>query len=407
MINKNFKREFYLEKILKYLDNTNLIKVLIWQRRAWKSYIMKQIIDFLTTKNNVKQENIIYINLEVEFLQFQTIKDLYTFIQNKKVSTKKRMYLFFDELQNLKWWEKLINSYRADENFDCDIFVTGSNAELLSSELSTHLSGRYINFEIFPFSYSEFLWYFQKKNNKENFLEYLHFSGISELYKLPDEETKTNFLKSLKDSIILKDIVKRFKLKEVQLLENLFLFCVSNTANLLSINAIVKKLKWNGIASNTVTIWNYLKYLEQTYIIHSCERYDLQWKRILEWEKKYYLNDIWFNNYFFSDYDIWWWKKLENLVFLHLKRLWYQVFTGNIWNLEIDFVAKKWKEILYIQVAYIISDKKVLEREFGNLLKIQDNYKKIVLSLDDILITDYKWIEHYSVFEWLGVKLFF
>ncbi len=403
MLINNFKREFYLNKILKYLDHTTLIKVLIGQRRAWKSYIMKQIISFLKEEKKINSKNILYINLEVDFLKFRELKDLDTYIKIylKENNIKNRIYIFIDEIQELLWWEKLINSYRADDNFDCDIYITWSNAWLLSSELSTYLAWRYINFEIYTFSYKEFLWYFNKESTKENFLEYLDFSWISELYKLPDEETKIDFLKSLKDTIILKDIVKRFKLKEIQLLEDLFLFCVSNISNLLSINSIVKKLKWSWIKSNTVTIWNYLKYLEQTYILHSCDRYDLQWKRVLEWEKKYYLNDLWFNNYFFSNYDIGWWKKLENLVYLQLKRLWYKVYTWNFWNLEIDFIAEKEKEKIYIQVAYLINDEKILEREFWNLLKINDNYEKIVLSLDDILIKDYKWIKHYKIYDWL------
>jgi len=399
-----FKKQFYLEKILKYLDNTSLIKVLVWQRRAWKSYIMKQIINFLKEEQKIKDKNILYINLEIDFLKYRTIEDLDLFVKKylKENNISSRIYLFIDEIQELAWWEKLINAYRADDNFDCDIYITWSNASLLSSELSTYLSGRYINFEIFPFSYDEYLWYFKKENNKQNFLEYLNFSWISELYKLPDEETKRDFLKSLKDTIILKDIVKRFKLKEVQMLEDLFLFCIWNISNLLSINSIVKKLKGQWIKSNTVTIWNYLRYLEETFIIHSCERYDLQWKKVLEWEKKYYLNDLWFKNYFFSKYDVWLWKELENLVFLHFKRLGYKVYTWNIWNLEIDFVVEKWKERKYIQVAYLISDKNVLQREFWNLLKIKDNYEKLVLSLDDMLIKDYKWIKHYNIWEYLS-----
>lgn len=399
-----YKRDLYLEKILKYLDNTSLIKVLIWQRRVWKSYIMKQIIDFLIKSKHINKKNIIYINFEVEFLKYQSISDLDNYIkayvQTQKIDS--RVYLFFDEIQELSWWEKLINSYRAQDNFDVDIFITGSNANLLSSDLSTYLAGRYVNFEIFPFSYSEYLWYFWLSSSKENFLNYAHNTGISEVYKLTDEESKLNFLKSLKDSIILKDIVKRHNIKDIDLLEKLFFYLAGNIGNLFSLNSLVRKLKGLNIESNTNTLWNYVHFLEKTYIFHSVSRYDLKWKKILEWEKKYYLNDLAFNNYFTSTYDIWWWKKLENIVYNHLKQNGYNIYVWNIWDLEIDFIAEKGNEKLYIQVAYLISDEKVFEREFWNLLQIKDNYPKYVLSLDEILVKNHHWIIHQNIIDFLS-----
>ena len=394
-----YKRNFYLDKIIKYLDNIELIKVLIWQRRVWKSYIMKQIIDFLQTSKKIDLDNIIYINLEIDYLKYDNIGQLDKYIKSR-IENKNRYYLFIDEVQELNWWEKLINSYRADDNLDIDIFITGSNANLLSSDLSTYLSGRYIDFEIMPFSYTEYLWYFSLENNKQNLLSYINFSWISELYKLQDNESKLNFLKSIKDSIVLKDIVKKYNIKDIDLIEKLFFYLAWNIWNLFSINSIVRKLKWLEIKSNTTTIWNYINFLEKTYIIHWVSRYDLKWKKILEWEKKYYLNDLWFNNFFTSWYDVWWWKKLENIVYNHLRQKWYKVYIWNIWDLEIDFVAEKWKEILYIQVAYLIADDDVFKREFWNLEKIKDNYKKIVLSLDDVLI-DYKWIIHKNIWDFL------
>ncbi len=394
-----YKRTYYLDKISKYLDNTGLIKVLLWQRRVWKSYIMKQIIDFLVNTKKVDKSNIIYINLEIDYLNFNNIKELDDFIKDK-VKNNKRYYLFIDEVQELNWWEKLINSYRSDDNFDIDIFITWSNANLLSSDLSTYLSGRYIDFEILPFSYSEYLWYFKLENNKQNFLKYSNYSWISELYKLKDDESKINFLRSVKDSIILKDIVKKHNIKDIDLLEKLFFYLAWNIWNLFSLNSIVKKLKWIDIKSNTTTIWNYINFLEKTYIIHWVSRYDLKWKKILEWEKKYYLNDLAYNNFFSSSYDIWWGKKLKNIVYNYLKQQWYQVYIWNMWELEIDFIAEKGKEKKYIQVSYIISDNEVFDREFWNLEKIKDNYEKIVLSLDDMLI-DYKWIKHINIWDYV------
>lgn len=187
-----YKRDFYLDKITKYLDNTELIKVLIWQRRVWKSYIMKQIIDFLINKKNINNENIIYINLEIDYFKYQNIQALDNYIKSKFVN-KNRYYLFCDEIQEVYWWERLLNSYRSDDNLDIDIFITWSNANLLSSDLSTYLAWRYIDFEIMPFSYEEYLWYFWSENNKQNFLNYVNFSGISELYKMQDLESQINF----------------------------------------------------------------------------------------------------------------------------------------------------------------------------------------------------------------------
>ncbi len=400
-----YKRKFYLNKILKYLDNTNLIKVLIWQRRVWKSFIMKQIIDFLINSKKVNKKNIIYINLEIDYIKYKDINDLDQYIKNYIKAEKIiwRLYLFVDEIQELSWWEKLINAYRADDSFDVDIFITWSNANLLSSDLSTYLAWRYIDFEIFPFSYVEYLEYHNLENSKSNFLNYLNTSWIPEIYKLEDFESKLNFLKSLKDSVILKDIVKRYNIKDIDLLERLFFYLSWNIWNLFSLNSIVKKLKWLQIHTNTNTIWNYINFLVKTYIIHWVDRYDLKWKKILEWEKKYYLNDLAFNNFFSSSYDIWGWKKLENIVYNYLRQNWFNIYVWNIWDLEIDFVAEKWKDRIYIQVAYLITDEVVMQREFWNLLKIKDNFPKYVISLDEILIQDYKWIIHNNIWDFLSI----
>ena len=284
-MNTWYKRYFYINKILAYLDNTDLIKVLIWQRRVWKSYIMKQIIDYLETQRKITKSNIIYINLEIDYLKYNNINELDEYIKSciKNTKNKSRYYLFIDEIQELSGWEKLINSYRANDDLDIDIFITWSNANLLSSDLSTYLAWRYIDFEIFPFSYDEYLWYFKLINTKENFLSYMNFTWIPELYKLNEQESQINFLKSLKDSIILKDIVKRYNIKDVELLERLFFYLSGNIWNLFSFNSIVRKLKWIDINSNATTIWNYINFLEKTYIIHWVYRYDLKWKKILEW----------------------------------------------------------------------------------------------------------------------------
>ncbi len=403
LTNSWYKRSFYLNKIIKYLDNPELIKVIIWQRRVGKSFIMRQIINYLFEEKKINENNIIYINLEIDYMKFLTINEFNNFIKEyiKLKKIKWRLYIFLDEIQELEGWEKLLNSYRADDNFDVDIFITWSNANLLSSELSTYLAWRYIDFEILPFSYLEYLWYYELENNNTNFLAYMNTTWIPEMYKLQEEESKLHYLKWLKDTIILKDIVKKYNIKDVDLLEKMFDYLASNIWNPFSLNSIVKKLTWLNINTNTNTLWNYINYLEKTYIIHSCQRYDIKWKKILEWEKKYYLNDLWFNNYFNTSFDIWWWRKLKNLVYNQLHLNGYSVTIWSMWNLEIDFIAERWNEKIYVQVSYLIADEKVANREFWNLLKIKDNYLKYVVSMDEILIKNYEWIIHLNIRDFL------
>jgi predicted AAA+ superfamily ATPase len=244
---------------------------------------MKQIMDFLLREKHIPSSSLAYVNFEIDYLKYNSASDLDRFVQSKRAEAGgSRLYLFLDEIQELSGWEKLLNSYRADDAFDVDIFITGSNANVLSSELSTYLAGRYVDFEIFPFDYREYLGYWKMENTTGNFLSYLESSGISELYKMPDDEGRLNFLKSLKDTIILKDIVKRYRIKDVDFLEKLFSYLSGNIGNLFSFNSIVKKLKGIHVDSNAVTIGNYLQYLEKTYVIHSCQRYDLKGKKILE-----------------------------------------------------------------------------------------------------------------------------
>jgi predicted AAA+ superfamily ATPase len=215
---------------------------------------MKQLIYFLQSERAISEKNILYINLETEYAKFPTLKSLDTAVRQQIKRIKGRLYLFIDEVQELKGREKQINAYRADDTLDIDIFITGSNANLLGGELATYMAGRYLLFEVLPFSYTEYLGYFQLENTKERFSEYLHFSGISELYNLPNKETQINFLSAMKDSIILKDIVSRYSVKDVELLETLFHYLAGNIGNMFSITAIVKKFKSLNIHTNTTTI---------------------------------------------------------------------------------------------------------------------------------------------------------
>ncbi len=396
-----YVRTSYLETIKKYLDN-NLIKVLVWQRRAWKSYIMKQIISHLILEKSINPKNILYINFELEdFINITNYLDLSEiiklFIKNNAIKWK--FYLFFDEIQNIEWWERIVNSYRADDNYDVEIFLTWSNSNLLSRELSTLLSWRYVEIHIYPFSYDEYLDFYKINNTKENFINYINFTWIPELYNLSNHDLQYSFIKSLKDSILLKDVIKRYKIKEVDLLEKLFSFVIDNSSKLFSLNSITNKLKSNWIKTNAVTVWNYIKYIEDTFLTYSIWKYDIKWKNILEWPKKYYLGDLWFMNFLLSSFDNNITRKLENYVFILLKSSWYKITTWNIWPLEIDFIAEKGKDIIYIQVTYMLYDDNVINREYWNLEKIKDNWPKYVISMDEINIPKKEWITHIKAWE--------
>ena len=396
-----FIRKRYLDLIKGSIGIWWLIKVIIGQRRVWKSFIMKQIINLLRKEKKVKDKNILYINFEYEiFSSLNNSEKLSEIINNYFLNVNWKKYIFLDEIQEIFWWEKMVNSFRADHTFDVEIFITGSNSKLLSGELATYLSWRYIEFQIFPLSFAEYLEYYKKDLNKNNFLNYINFSWLPELYNLPTKELQYNFIKSLKDTIILKDLVKRYSIKDVDLLEKVFLFLVNNIWNSLSVNNLRKKLLQEWVKITSVTLWNYVRYLQDVFVFSGISRYDLHWKRILEWEKKYYLNDLWFLNFFFSSFENFISKKIENYVYNFFALNGYSITIWKLWKLEIDFlVEKEWKKY-YIQVAYLLASEEVINREYWNLRKINDSFEKYVLSLDDIEFkTDDVWINHLQIWK--------
>jgi len=394
-------RNKYLNRLKESIWTSDLIKVIIWQRRVGKSYLLKQLINILIKVKNINPVNIFYINLEYDDFSFiKTKDDLKSLISLylKNFKPKWKVYLIIDEIQEIEKWEKLINSYRSSHVDEFEIFISWSNSKLLSWELSTYLSWRYIEFEVFPFSFDEFLDFYSLSKNKQNLLKYINFSWIPELYNLPNSDLQMSFIKSLKDTIILKDLVKRYKIKEVDLVENVFLFVVNNIWNLLSLNSIRKKLKNEWVNITVTTLSNYMRYLNDVFIVNWVSRYDLHGKKILEWEKKYYLNDLWFINFLFSSFEDYISKKLENYVYNYFKSLWYNIFIGKIWKQEVDFIVEKsWRKI-YIQVTYLLSCKEVIDREYFWLRQINDSFEKYVVSLDDVIFPiDDKWIKHLQI----------
>ncbi len=395
-----FHRTLYLQKIEAFTNN-KLIKVIVGQRRVGKSYILRQIAKNLI-ENGVEPNQIFYLNKE--YIVFDFIKDyqdLDALIQYYKEQEKPKgkIYLFIDEIQNIECWEKLVNSYAQDFSTSYELFISGSNSKMLSGELASLLSGRYVSFEVFPFSFSEYLGINNLEKNKTNYAHYLQSGGLPELFVLPNEETKRHYISSVKDTVLLRDIIQKNAIKEPKLLEDIFVYLVNNASNLMSINNITNYLKSAGRKTTFDTVSNYIGFIEDTFLIHKAERFDIKGKETIAGNAKYYANDLCYKNYLYSGFGYGIGYLLENLVYLALCRAGYEVFVGVLPNKEVDFVAKKADETIYVQCAYLLQDESTVEREFAALESIADNYPKIVVSMDDISLPSRNGIHHIQVWE--------
>lgn len=393
-------RKSYIEKIWNYLGN-KLIKVLIGQRRVGKSYIMRQLASNLIS-NGVKSENILMINKEFESFSFiETHNDLDKFISayENKFKPQGKIYIFIDEVQEIEGWEKAINSYSQDYSKDYELFISGSNSKMLSSELSSLLSGRYIEFKIFPFSYDEYCLVNNVENSRQTYLEYIKTGGFPELINLNGDETKRNYVSALKDTILLKDIIQRHQIKDVKLLEDIFVYLVNNASNLISITSIVNWFKSKGRKTSYDTVANYIEYIGNAYLIHKAERYNIKGKEIISGNYKFYVNDLSFKNFLYKGFGYGTGYILENVVYLELLRHGYDVYVGNIKDKEVDFVAFKDDNVTYIQSTYMLIDEQTITREYSALKSINDNYRKIIVSLDDIKMPSQDGIEHVLAWE--------
>ncbi len=403
-----FHRESYTQKLLEYTNN-KLIKVLVGQRRTGKSYILRQIAHQLI-KSGVSPKNIVYINRE--FIEFDFLKDytqLNQLIEHYKntIQPDGRVYLFIDEIQNIDGWERFVNSKAQDFTENIEIFITGSNSRMLSGELATLLSGRYVNFEILPFGYQEFLGITQKQRSKKSYIEYMEGGALPEMFLLPNRETKRNYAASVIDTVLLRDIIQRYAVNNPKLLEDIFTFLINNTSNLVSINNIVNYFKSKNRKTSYDTVANYISYIEEAFLIHKVERYDIRGKDTISGVNKYYANDLAYKNYLYPAFLHGMGYQLENLVYLELRRAGFEIFTGSISTKEVDFVAKKGDKTLYVQSAYTLADSKTSEREYGALEKIKDNYEKVVVSMDDVQLPNNQGIEHIQAWEldqWLKGK---
>lgn len=394
------KRQKYIERIYLF-KNQDIIKVITGQRRTGKSYILKSIIGDLR-RQGILEKNIIYLNKEdLQFDKIVSYKELHNFVEIKlkKANKNKQIYLLIDEVQEIVGFEKTVRSYALNKKFD--IYITGSNSEIISSELSTYLGGRYIENFIAPLDFKEFLQFSGFKASHESLETYIRYGGLPFIHNMPlNDEVVFTYAKNIFNSILLTDVIKKFEIRNIALLEKLVMFLCGNIGYEFSANSICKYLKSEGVKVTPSVILDYLYALRAGYFIHEVKRYDLIGKRVFKQNAKYYVNDIGIRNSLIGFDAAMTNQVIENIVFMQLKSDGYKVYTGSLGDKEIDFVATKNNQIKYIQVALTIGDKKTREREFGNLLKINDNFEKIVISMDPI-VGDYQGIRHIKLIDFL------
>jgi len=371
-------REGYIKRIKPFIDK-QIIKILTGQRRVGKSYLMKLLIQEIKQQGEV---NVLYIDKEQEqYAHLTDHKQLYDYVKSN-LQCDRNNYLFIDEVQEITEFQRCLRSL-LNENL-CDIYCTGSNAQILSGELATQLAGRYVEFNVHSLSYSEFLQFNQLDDHDESLDLYLTIGGMPYQHHIGTEPAVVfEYLKNVYASILLKDVVSRENIRNVSMLENLVAFLADNTGSLFSAQNISKYLKSQHINLPTQTVINYLRALTNAYFIHKSERAEVNGLKIFEIGEKYFFEDLGIRNCirgFNFRKDIG--KLIENAVFMHLLRSGYQVYTGRDGDREIDFIAEKDGERVYVQACYLLSDEKTIQREFGNLMQIGDHYPKYVVTMD-------------------------
>ena len=380
------KREIYMQRIRPFM-NTDLIKVFTGIRRAGKS-VMLELVKNELKESGIREENFLCINFEqFSNSQFLDVESLYKKITDFQKNTKGKIYLFFDEIQEVDGWEKCINSCRID--FDCDIYITGSNAKLLSGELATYLAGRYVEFVIYPFSFAEFFEMNLIKNPNVDkstcFIQFLKTGGMPFLSNFPDDDSaKSQYLIDIYNSVVLKDVVKRNNIRDVDTLERIVAYAFSNIGHIFSATSLSKYFKSENRKISHDTILNYLKFCSDAFLFYKINRYDLEGKKIVTVNEKYYCADHGLREALFGkniqNID----QVLENIVCLELLRRNYKVYVGKKGDLEIDFIAEKQGKKIYVQVAYLLANEETIRREFSVYNAVKDSYPKYVVSMDDL-----------------------
>ena len=396
-------RSDYMRQLQAFKDN-KIIKVVTGVRRSGKSTLLQMYRDELIA-NGVSLSQIQFVNFELmKYDYIRTYRQLYDFITQNMVVGKKN-YLFFDEIQQVEGWEKTINSLTLE--YDTDIYVTGSNAYLLSSELATLISGRYVEIKMLPLSFKEYYEYYKNdgKSADELFNEYLKYGGLPQLLSLPsDEKTISSFLESIYDTVILKDVVGRNKLKDIDLLKRVFAFVCGNVGSITSTNSMAKYIAMEAKLDHSLrpaTIGNILEMLENAFIIYKANRYDVKGKEVLKSLEKYYITDTGLKNtivgYNLENYG----HSIENVVYLELLRRGYKVYVGKCDNKEIDFVAIKKEETRYFQVTESLSDAKTQEREVAPFYSTNDFYEKTIITTDKTYATNINGIKIVNLTDFL------
>lgn len=392
------ERKTYLNNIKPYI-NKNLVKVFVGQRRVGKSYLMLMTSMHISKQN--PKANIIFIDKEQ--YEFDFINDYHALIKyvEPKLDNTQQNYLFIDEIQEINQFEKALRHFQNKHSIDC--YCTGSNAEILSGELATLLSGRYITIKVNPLSYIEFLEFHQLPNTDESLYKYLKWGGLPFIINLEkDDRVIFDYLSNILSTIIYKDILYRYKIRNVEFFDRLIQFLAANSGNLITAKKISDYLKSQKTDISPRVILNYLQYLQNAFLVYKLKRTDVNSKKIFEISDKYYFEDWGLRNAILGLGKLSIPDTLENVVFAHLKQLGYAVSVGILKNLEIDFMAQKQGQTIYVQVAYLIPDTKVREREFGNLEHINDNYPKYVISLDPVEIKSHNGIKHLHLREFLS-----
>ena len=395
-------RPLYVDKIMAYVD-TPFVKILTGVRRCGKSTILKMIMERLKTERNIPEDRIISCRFDSMEYEDMTAKQIYTLLK-EKLSPAGKTYLFLDEVQEIKGWEKIVNSLASD--FDVDLYITGSNSRVMSSEIATYLTGRYVSFRIFTLSFGEYLMFKSKFANvgepKTELANYVRLGGFpaTHLQAYSQDEIYT-IVRDIYNSTIFSDIVKRNQVRKIDQLERVVKYTFSNVGNTFSAKSIADYLKSERRSLDNETVYSYLDKLEKAYLLHRCSRYDLQGKEILKTQEKFYLADVALR------YSVLGYNadsvasSLENIVYLELCRRGYTVYVGKTSDGEIDFVAIRQNEKIYVQVTQEINSEKTEKREYNRLLEIPDNYPKFVLTTDEFAGGNYEGIKTMHIADFL------